>query len=300
MRAIWKGSISFGLVNVPVSLYSATQSHDISLHQVHDADGGRIRYQRRCEKCGEIVEWGDIDKAYDDGERTVVLTDDELAELPTERSREIEIQQFVPSEQIDPMIMGKSYYLGPASSSTKSYALLRRTLEETERTAVVSFTLRQRSQLGALRVRDKVLVLQALLWQDEVREPDFDLGSSRVSAKELEMSSTLVDSYSGDFDPADYTDEYQEQLQLLVEAKLKEGESLDTAATFGEETTDKGDDAEVVDLMEALRRSVSAAKEKKETGSGGRSTGTATKRTTKKTSSGAKTSGSRKKATKSA
>lgn len=310
MRAIWKGSISFGLVNVPVSLYSATQSHDISLHQVHDADGGRIRYQRRCEKCGEIVEWGDIDKAYDDGERTVVLTDDELAELPTERSREIEIQQFVPSEQIDPMIMGKSYYLGPASSSTKSYALLRRTLEETERTAVVSFTLRQRSQLGALRVRDKVLVLQALLWQDEVREPDFDLGSSRVSAKELEMSSTLVDSYSGDFDPADYTDEYQEQLQLLVEAKLKEGESLDTASTFGEEAADKGDgeDAEVVDLMEALRRSVSAAKEKK-TGSGDRSTGSSAKKPTpKKSASGSaakksastKTSGTRKKATKTA
>ena len=309
MRAIWKGSISFGLVNVPVSLYSATQSHDISLHQVHDADGGRIRYQRRCEKCGEIVEWGDIDKAYDDGERTVVLTDDELAELPTERSREIEIQQFVPSEQIDPMIMGKSYYLGPASTSTKSYALLRRTLEETERTAVVSFTLRQRSQLGALRVRDKVLVLQALLWQDELREPDFDLGSSRVSAKELEMSSTLVDSYSGDFEPADYTDEYQEQLQLLVEAKLKEGESLDTASTFGEEAADKGggEDAEVVDLMEALRRSVSAAKEKK-TGSGGRSGSSAKKSTPKKSTSGSaakkststKTSSTRKKTTKTA
>ncbi|MEE6282188.1 Ku protein [Georgenia sunbinii] len=300
MRAIWKGSISFGLVNVPVSLYSATQSHDISLHQVHDADGGRIRYQRRCEVCGEVVEWAQIAKAYDDGERTVVLTDEELAELPTERSREIEIQQFVPSEQIDPMVMGKSYYLGPASSSTKSYALLRRTLEETSRTAVVSFTLRQRSQLGALRVRDKVLVLQALLWQDELREPDFDLGSSRVSAKELEMSSTLVDSYSGDFDPSEYTDDYQEQLQILVEAKLKEGETVDTAATFGEEkAADEGEDAEVVDLMEALRRSVSAAKGKKSGSGSGSKSGTGSKSGASSTTSETKSTAKKPAATKS-
>lgn len=273
MRAIWKGSISFGLVNVPVSLYSATQSHDVPLHQVHDADGGRVRYQRRCEVCGQVVEWSQIDKAYDDGERTVVLSDDELAELPTERSREIEIQQFVPTDQIDPMTIGKSYYLAPASSSTKSYTLLRRTLEKTSRTAVVSFTLRQRSQLGALRVREDVLVLQALLWQDEVREPDFEVDSTRVTAKELEMSATLVASYSGDFDSADYVDEYQEQLQALVAAKLEEGEALDTAATFGEEESeDSGEDAEVVDLMEALRRSVSAAKGRTSS-SGGKTAG---------------------------
>src|SRR5690625_5951499 len=230
MRAIWKGSITFGLVNVPIAVHSATSSHDLRLHQVHNADGGRIRYQRRCEVCGEVVEWGDIDKAYDDGERTVVLTDDELAELPTEKSREIEILQFVPSEQIDPIMMAKSYYLAPTSSSPKSYTLLLRTLEETDRTAVVSFTLRQRTQRGALRVRDGVLVLQALLWADEVREPEFaGLGDSvRISAKELEMSAALVENFSGDFDPEEFTDDYQEQLRTLVEAKLEEGEGVDT------------------------------------------------------------------------
>ena len=264
MRAIWKGSITFGLVNVPIAVHSATSSHDLRLHQVHNADGGRIRYQRRCEVCGEGVEWGDIDKAYDAGERTVVLTDDVLAELPTEKSREIEILQFVPSEQIDPIMMAKSYYLAPTSSSPKSYTLLLRTLEETDRTAVVSFTLRQRTQLGALRVRDGVLVLQALLWADEVREPEFaGLGDSvRISAKELEMSAALVENFSGDFDPEEFTDDYQEQLRTLVEAKLEEGEGVDTEATFGAKE-EEAEDAEVLDLMEALRRSVSDAKKRK-------------------------------------
>ncbi|WP_324651257.1 Ku protein [Georgenia sp. H159] len=275
MRAIWKGSITFGLVNVPISVYSATQSHDLRMHQVHHTDGGRIRYQRRCEVCGEVVEWDDIAKAYDDGERTVVLTDEELAELPTERSREIEILQFVPSEQVDPIMMSKTYYLAPASTSAKSYALLRRTLEETDRTAVVSFTLRQRTQLGALRVRDDVMLLQTLLWEDEVRQPDFaGLDKDvRISAKELEMASALVENFSGDFDPGEFTDEYQEQLRALVEAKLEQGAAVDTEETFGTDR-EEGEEAEVLDLMEALRRSVSAAKEKKASGDGS-STGSA-------------------------
>ncbi|MBD8062942.1 non-homologous end joining protein Ku [Oceanitalea stevensii] len=273
MRAIWKGSITFGLVNVPISVFSATESHDLRLHQVHDADGGRIRYQRRCEICGEPVEWDHIDKAFDDGDRTVVITDDELSELPTEKSREIEILQFVPSDQVDPIMMAKTYYLAPASTSAKSYALLRRTLEETDRTAIVSFTLRQRTQLGALRVREDVMLLQTLLWDDEVREPDFAGVDKdvRISAKELEMSQALVENFSGDFDPSEYTDEYQAQLRTLVEAKLEQGDAVDTEETFGTDR-EEGEEAEVLDLMEALRRSVSAAKEKKSgsaSGSGG-------------------------------
>ncbi|WP_454085981.1 non-homologous end joining protein Ku [Georgenia sp. Marseille-Q6866] len=275
MRAIWKGSITFGLVNVPISVFSATESHDIRLHQVHDADGGRIRYQRRCEICGEPVEWDHINKAFDDGDRTVVITDDELSELPTEKSREIEILQFVPSDQVDPIMMAKTYYLAPASTSAKSYALLRRTLEESDRTAIVSFTLRQRTQLGALRVRDDVMLLQTLLWDDEVREPDFAGVDKdvRISAKELEMSQALVENFSGDFDPSEYTDEYQAQLRTLVEAKLEQGDTVDTEETFGTDR-EEGEEAEVLDLMEALRRSVSAAKEKKSgSGSGSGSSG---------------------------
>lgn len=256
MRAIWKGAIAFGLVNVPVKVYSATEDHDVSLHQVHEKDGGRIRYQRRCEICGEVVEYKNIAKAYDDGEQTVVLTDEDLASLPVEKSREIEVVEFVPSDQVDPILFDRTYYLEPDSKSTKSYVLLRRTLEDTDRTAIVQFSLRQKSRLGALRVRGDVLTLQTLLWEDEVREAAFPSleESVRISAKELEMSSALVDSFSSDFDPSEFTDEYQEQLRTLIEAKLEKGEALDTQETFGEDSEEEG--GKVLDLMEALRRSV--------------------------------------------
>ena len=263
MRAIWKGSIAFGLVNVPVKVYAATEDHDVSLHQVHEKDGGRIRYQRRCEGCGEVVEYKDIAKAYDDGEQTVVLTDEDLASLPVEKSREIEVVEFVPSEQVDPILLNRTYYLEPDSSSSKSYVLLRRTLEDTERTAIVQFSLRQKSRLGALRVRDNVLTLQTLLWEDEVREASFPSLDEkvRISSKELEMSSALVDSFSSDFNPAEFTDDYQKQLKTLIEAKLEKGESLDTEETFGAEAEEEG--GKVLDLMEALRRSVEKNRDKK-------------------------------------
>lgn len=255
MRAIWKGAITFGLVNVPVKVYSATEDHDISLHQVHDADGGRIRYQRKCEKCGKVVPYEHIDKAFDDGENTVVLTGDDLKALPEERSREIDVVEFVPSEQIDPIMLDRSYFLEPDSKSAKSYVLLRRTLEETDRTAIVQFSLRQKTRLGALRARGEVLMLQSLLWSDEVREADFPAldSSVKVSEKELEMSQALVDSFASDFTPDEFTDDYQVQLKQLIEAKLAKGDALDTEATFGGGEESGG---EVLDLMEALRRSV--------------------------------------------
>lgn len=264
MRAIWKGAVAFGLVNVPVKVYSATEDHDISLHQVHNQDGGRIRYQRRCEVCGEIIEYKDIDKAYDDGERTVVLSAEDFASLPVEKSREIEVVEFVPSDQIDPIMLDRSYYLEPDSTSTKAYVLLRRTLEETDRTAIVQFSLRQKSRLAALRVRGDVLMLQTLLWDDEVREATFPSLDEkvRISAKEKEMSAALVESFSSDFDPENFTDEYQEQLRVLIEAKLEKGEALDTDETFGESDEDDGG-GKVLDLMEALRRSVEKNREKK-------------------------------------
>lgn len=269
MRAIWRGSIAFGLVNVPVKVYSATDDHDVSLHQVHELDGGRIRYQRRCEICGEVIDYKDIAKAFDDGEQTVVLSDEDLASLPVEKSREIEVVEFVPSDQVDPILFDRTYYLEPASSSTKSYVLLRRTLEDADRTAVVQFSLRQKSRLGALRVRGKVLTLQTLLWEDEVREAVFPSleETVRISAQELEMSSALVDSFSSDFNPAEFADDYQDQLKTLIEAKLEKGEALDTRETFGTEA--KEEDGKVLDLMEALRRSVEKNRDRK-TGSAGK------------------------------
>ncbi|MBF4618989.1 Ku protein [Clavibacter sp. VKM Ac-2873] len=258
MRAIWKGAVTFGLVNVPVKVYSATQDHDVPLHQVHDADGGRIRYQRRCEVCGKVVDYAHIDKAFDDGDRTVVITEEDLSALPEERSREIDVVEFVPSDQIDPVMLDRSYFLEPDSSSPKSYALLRRTLQETDRTAIVHVTLRQRTRLAALRVRGDVLMLQTLLWDDEVREADFPSldATPKVSPRELKMSAQLVEGFAEDFDPSKFGDEYQEQLKILIDAKLAQGDSLDTDATFGESDDDEGEGGEVLDLMDALKRSI--------------------------------------------
>ena len=201
MRALWKGAITFGLVNVPIRLYAATEDHDIGLHQVHDADGGRIRYQRRCEVCGKAVEYSHIDKAYAEGKTTVVLTEDDLKSLPEERSKEIEVVEFVPSEQIDPIMFGRSYFLEPDRPAVKAYTLLRRALEETDRTAIVQFSLRQKTRLAALRSRGNLLMLQSLLWDDEVREADFASLKEdvRVSSQELKMASSLVDNMAADF-----------------------------------------------------------------------------------------------------
>ena len=257
MRAIWKGAIAFGLVNVPVKVYSATEDHDISLHQVHNADGGRIRYQRRCEVCSEVIDYSDIEKAYEEDGRTVILSKDELKSIPAENSHEIEVVQFVPSEQLEPMMFEKSYYLEPDSKSPKAYVLLRRALEDTDRVAIVQFALREKTRLGALRIKDDVLVLQSLLWPDEVREANFPAldTSIKISAPEREMSAALVESMAADFDPAHFTDDYHAQLRQLIEAKLEQGESLDTEETFGVEAGDGGK-GEVIDLMEALKRSL--------------------------------------------
>jgi DNA end-binding protein Ku len=278
MRAIWKGAVTFGLVNVPVKVYSATQDHDVPLHQVHDADGGRIRYQRRCEICGKVVDYAHIDKAYDDGDRTVVITEEDLSSLPEERSREIDVVEFVPSDQIDPVMLDRSYFLEPDSSSPKSYALLRRTLQETDRTAIVHVTLRQRTRLAALRVRGDVLMLQTLLWDDEVREADFPSldAAPKVSPRELKMSAQLVEGFAEDFDPSKFSDEYQEQLRTLIDAKLAQGDSLDTDATFGESDDDEDSGGEVLDLMDALKRSIERSR-------GGGSAGSAAKKAPERT-----------------
>jgi len=312
MRAIWKGAITFGLVNVPVKVYSATEDHDVPLHQVHDKDGGRIRYRRVCEIDGEVVPYEHIDKAYDDGERTVVLTSEDFAALPAERSREIEVVEFVPSEQIDPLLLDRSYYLEPDSKSNKAYVLMRRTLEDTDRTAIVKFALRQRTRLAAMRVRDDVLVLQTLLWADEVREaafPSLD-DEAKVTDKELAMSAQLVTSFEADFTPEEYEDDYQAQLRQLIEAKLEQGDALDTAETFGEQP-EESEGAEVIDLMEALRKSVASSKSSRSGSSSskgsGSSSGSAAKSGTgrkssssSKASSGSSGSGSRSKSASSA
>jgi DNA end-binding protein Ku len=261
MRSIWKGSISFGLVNVPVKVYSATEDHDIRFHQVHAKDNGRIRYQRVCEVCGEVVEYRDIARAYesDDGEM-VVITDDDIATLPEERSREIEVLEFVPASDLDPMMYDRSYFLEPEGKSTKSYVLLAKTLTETDRVAIVHFALRNKTRLAALRVKDfskrDVMVVHTLLWPDEIRDPDFPVLDKKVDVKpaELKMAGQVVDSMADDFNPDRYHDTYQEELRELVEAKLEGGEAF----TREEKPAELDETEDVSDLLAKLEASVKA------------------------------------------
>jgi len=196
---------------------------------------------------------------------TVVLTPEDLKSLPSEKSREIDVVEFVPADQIDSIRLDRSYYLEPDSKSPRSYMLMRKVLEDTDRVAVVQFTLRQKTRLGVLRVHGKVLLLQSLLWDDEVRAADFPSldADVRIQKREVDMATSLVQSFESDFSPADFTDEYQVQLQKLVDAKLEQGESVDTDATFGKQDEDEGD-GQVIDLMEALKRSVEANRAKAE------------------------------------
>jgi DNA end-binding protein Ku len=258
MRAMWKGAVSFGLVNVPVKMYTATTSHDISFHQVHRTDGGRIRYKRVCDVCGEQVPYDDIAKGYEseDGQ-LVILTDEDLAELPVASSREIGVEKFVPSEQIDPMWMEKSYYLEPEKTGAKPYALLREALRAADRMALVTISIRQRSTMAVLRVRDDVIVLQTLLWPDEIRQPDFaDLdGDESARPQELAMAASLVESLSGDYDPDEFSDEYRVEMERLVDAKLSGGETKQVPAP-----AEEAGGGEVVDLLSALQRSVERAR----------------------------------------
>ena len=290
MRAVWKGAVTFGLVNVPVKLYSATEDHDVSLHQVHDEDGGRIRYQRVCEIDGKVVDYKNIDKAYDDGERTVIITDEDLKALPAERSREIEVVEFVPTEQVDPIMFDRSYYLEPDSASNKAYVLLRRTLESTDKTAIVRMALRQKTRLAALRVYGDVLMVQTLLWSDEVREAAFPSLDEpvKISDKELDLSKQLVESLVSDFEPDQFVDEYQQELRTLITAKLEQGDALDTAATFGEQP-EQEEGGEVIDLMEALRQSIAS----KRGGSDAAKGGTKAASGGSKSASGSKSAGSK-------
>jgi DNA end-binding protein Ku len=258
MRAMWKGAVSFGLVNVPVKMYTATESHDISFHQVHRTDGGRIRYKRVCDVCGEQVSYDDIAKGYEseDGQ-LVILTDEDLAELPVASSREIAVEKFVPAEQIDPMWMEKSYYLEPEKNGQKPYALLREALREADRMALVTISIRQRSTMAVLRVRDDVIVLQTLLWPDEIRQPDFAGLDADQSARpqELAMAASLVESLSGDYDPAEFEDDYRDEMERLVEAKLGHGETAPVPVPQQDQ-----DSGKVVDLLSALQLSVERAR----------------------------------------
>ncbi|WP_456298021.1 non-homologous end joining protein Ku [Gordonia insulae] len=255
MRSIWKGDLSFGLVNVPVKVYSATESHDRKSYQVDSKDGTRIRYRRVREGTDTEVDYSDIANAYEtDAGETVILTKEDLATLPVQKSPEISILEFVPTEQVDPIYFDKPYYLEPASKSPKAYALLAKALEETDRLAIANFTLRNRTRLAALRVVDGVMTLQTLLWPDEVRKADFDFldDAPEIRKQELDMASSLIETMAKDFDPTEFEDTYQNELSKLVEAKADGAEAFPES----DEEPEADEDSEVADLLAALRASV--------------------------------------------
>ena len=253
-RAMWKGAISFGLVTIPVAVYPATEEKTLRFNQLHDEDGGRIRYKRVCEKDGEEVTFEHIVKGYEvEKDRYVVLTDEDLNAIPVESSRAIDIHRFVDLDEIDPVMFKKSYYLVPEETGAKAYSLLREAMADDGRVGIAKVSFRDKEHLAALRFKDEAFVLETMYWPDEIREADFggvDV-SAKVRGQELEMAKQLIESLSGDWNPEEYSDEYREAMLQIVEAKLN-GQEIEVVAP---EPT-----AKVVDLMAALKASVAAAK----------------------------------------
>src|SRR5580700_1218212 len=256
MHSMWKGAVSFGLVMIPVKLYAATEQKDIAFRQVHREDGGRIRFRRFCSIEDVEVPYEDVAKGYElpDGE-IVILTEDDMAELPLPTTRSIEVVQFTPAEQLDPILFNRSYYVEPEAAGARAYCLLRDALEDSGKVAIAQVALRQRESLAILRVRDGVLVLETLLWPDEIRVPSFPFldDDIEVRAPELRMAASLIDSMTVDFDPDEYHDSYREALQELVNAKVEGREVIQPEAE--EEPA-----GETSSLADALRASLAAAR----------------------------------------
>jgi DNA end-binding protein Ku len=251
---MWKGAISFGLVTIPVAVYPATEEKTLRFNQLHDEDGGRIRMKRTCSVDGEEVPYEHIVKGYEyEKDRYVILTDDDFDAVPVESSRAIDIVQFVELEEIDPMLYKKSYYLVPEETGAKAYALLREAMSRDNKVGVAKVSFRDKEHLAALRFHDDAFVLETMYWPDEIREADF--GGVNVDLKvrdqELQMARQLIENLTGEWNPGEFTDEYREGLLKIVEAKIN-GEEIEIAEA---EPT-----AKVVDLMEALKASVAAAK----------------------------------------
>jgi len=253
-RSMWKGAISFGLVTIPVSVYPATEEKTLRFNQLHDEDGGRIRMKRTCSVDGEEVTYDHIVKGYEyEKDKYVVLTDDDFDAVPVASSRAIDIVQFVDLEDIDPILYKKTYYLIPEETGAKAYALLREAMSQVNKVGIAKVSFRDKEHLSALRFKDDAFVLETMFWPDEVRDADFggvdvDL---EVRDQELQMARQLIDSLTSEWQPEEFSDAYREALLEIVEAKLN-GQEI--------EVIEPEPTAKVVDLMEALKASVAAAK----------------------------------------
>jgi DNA end-binding protein Ku len=252
-RAIWTGAISFGLVNVPVRMYSAIEEKTLHFNYVHEKDGGRIGYEKYCKAEDKPVPDDEVVKAYevDEGEY-VFLTDEDFEAAQVEGYKTIEITDFVPYEEIDPIYFERTYYLGPQEGAEKVYALLLRAMEKSGLAGVATYVLRDRQNLGCLRLRDGAIVLEKMFFADEIRPTDdVTPGKVKVADRELEMASELIDRFSGSFDPTKYEDTYRERLLEIIKAKQK-GEDVHVEPVKEPEEPD--------DILDALRASLEASK----------------------------------------
>jgi len=252
-RAIWSGSIAFGLVNAPIRLYSAIDEHDLDLHLVHVKDGSRIGHLNVCKAEGKPVPDDEIAKGYDSNGKIVLLEDEDFEAARGEGTKTIEILDFVPHEQIDPIYFERTYYVGPESGAEKVYRLLVEAMEQAELAAVVDFFFRDREQLACLRVRDGLLLLEKMYYADEIR-PYEDVRPGRrgkLDRKELDMALSLIERFTGDFDPGRYADTYRERLLDVIRRKRR-GAAIEAPAAAEEEAP--------TDLLTALRESVERAK----------------------------------------
>jgi DNA end-binding protein Ku len=253
MQTVWKGSIAFGMVSIPIRLVSATEERDVPLRQVHDADGGRIKYKRFCSIDGEEVPYSHIAKGFEiSDDDVVVLTDDDLANLPIASTKAVEVVSFADRDEINPIALSRAYYADPTGDA-KPYKLLHDTLVETNKVAVVKLALRQRERLATIRPQDGVLVVQTMLWPDEVRRAAFSFQDDDVDVKpqELEMAAMFVGAFDQGFDPEQFHDQYREALQSVVDAKLAGHDIVRAPEPEGE--------SNVIDLMDALRASLAQA-----------------------------------------
>ena len=256
-RAIWSGSISFGLLNVPVKLYSAVSKKSVSFRELRESDSSRVRHKRVAEADGEEVDYGDIVKGYEIApEQYVILTKDELEDMAPKKTKAIQIEDFVDLDEIDPIYFDHPYYLGPDKGAEKAYALLVKAMDDSHKVAVARFVLRNKENLAAIRPMDGVLTMATMRFADEVVSADEIIDTIDAEApkkKELDMAKALIDSLAGEFDADSYRDEYREELLALIERKAK-GESIVSTTSEAPEPT------KAPDLMAALEESLAAVK----------------------------------------
>jgi DNA end-binding protein Ku len=268
MKSLWKGSLTFGLVNIPVRLYSAVEEKSLRFHLLHEEDGGRIKYQRTCAKCGKEVTWDDIVKGYEySKDHYVTFNQDELSALDVDSIKAIDVVTFVPLESIDPVYFNKTYYVAPEASGLKAYRLLQEALDAEGQVGIAKIALREKEHLATIRLMDGVFVLETMHWPDEIRNPEFEELEKKIDVRdaEVKMARQLIQQLSGDFNPEEFADDYRTRLEELVERKV-EGEEVTVVAAPEEEPT------KVVDLMEALKASVADAKSKKDKPTGKKKT----------------------------